>query len=109
MYVALGPQFALSYKSWIQFDSDVDGKEATLKANNREKINRFDVGVAAGLGYTLFKGTGWTFGAKYYYGFLDVFKDIPGTKNSSIFALINIPVGAGKAKEKREEKKKEDK
>ncbi len=108
MYVALGPQFNLSYKSWNQFDSDVEGSDATLKSYNREKINRFDVGIAAGLGYTLFKGTGWTFGAKYYYGFLDVFKDVSGTKNSSIYAVINIPVGAGKAKKKREESKLEE-
>jgi len=45
-------------------------------------------------------GTGWTISAKYYYGFVDVFKDISGTKNSSIFIELNIPIGAGEKPEK---------
>ena len=53
-----------------------------------------------GLGYNLFKGTGWTFGVKYYYGFVNVYKDMPGTKNSSIFLKLNIPIGAGEKPKK---------
>lgn len=103
LYAELGPQFGLMYKSWIQFDSDIKGKDATIKEYNREKLNKIDAGIMVGLGYTLFKGTGWTFGAKYYYGFVDVFKDIKNTKNSSIFLKLNIPIGAGK-KDKKDNK-----
>ena len=102
MYVEAGPQFSLMYKSWVEFKADVDGKDAIFKEYNKEKINKVDAGIMAGLGYKLFKGTGWTIGAKYYYGFVDVFKDISGTKNSSFYLKLEIPIGAG---EKAQQKK----
>lgn len=110
MYVELGPQFSLMYKSWVEFESDIDGRDVVVKEYNKEKINKIDAGLMIGMGYTLFKGTGWTFGAKYYYGFVDVFKDVSGTKNSSIYLKLNIPIGAGeeaqqKAAEKAAKKK----
>lgn len=95
MYFELGPQFSLLYNSWVEFESDIEGRDAIIKEYNKDKINKLDVGIMVGVGYTLFKGTGWTFGAKYYYGFVDVFKDISGTKNSSIYFKIDIPIGAG--------------
>lgn len=96
IYAELGPQFGLMYRSWVEFESDIEGRDAIIKEYNRDNINKIDVGIMVGLGYTLFKGTGWTFGAKYYYGFVDVYKDIKNTKNSSIFIKVNIPIGAGK-------------
>lgn len=102
MYAELGPQFGLMYKSWVQFDSDIEGRDATIKEYNRDKINKIDAGIMVGFGYTLFKGTGWTFGAKYYYGFVNVFKDVKNSKNSSIFLKLNLPIGAGKAEKKKE-------
>ncbi len=99
-YFEAGPQFGLMYKSWIEFNSDVEGRDAIIKEYNREKINRLDAGASVGFGYTLLKGTGWTFGVKYYYGFVDVYKDIQNTKNNSFFMKVNIPVGAGKKSKK---------
>ena len=107
VYAEAGPQFGLMYKSWVEFNSDIEGRDLTMKEYNTEKINKIDVGVMAGLGYTLFKGTGWTFGVKYYYGFVDVYKDRPGTNNSSIFVKVNIPVGVGKREDKKESEKQE--
>ncbi|NOX86228.1 MAG: PorT family protein, partial [Chlorobi bacterium] len=101
IYVEAGPQFGLMYKSWVEFESDIDGKDAIIKEFNKEKINKLDAGIMVGLGYTLFKGTGWTFGAKYYYGFVNVYKERQGTKNSSIFLKMNIPIGAGEAAQKK--------
>lgn len=101
MYVELGPQFSLMYKSWVEFKSDIEGRDVFVKEFNKEKINKLDAGIMVGLGYTLFKGTGWTLGAKYYYGFVDVYKDISGTKNSSFFLKINIPIGAGEEAQKK--------
>ena len=101
MYVEAGPQFGLMYKSWVEFDADIDGKDAIIKEYNKEKINKLDAGIMVGLGYTLFKGTGWSLGAKYYYGFVNVYKDRKGTKNSSIFIKLNIPIGAGEKPKKK--------
>jgi hypothetical protein len=97
-YVEAGPQFGLMYKTWVQFDSDVDGRDAIIKEYNKDKINRIDAGAMAGMGYKLFKGTGWTIGVKYYYGLANVYKGKSGTNNQSIFLKVNIPVGAGKKK-----------
>ena len=105
IYAELGPQFGLAYKSWIEFNSDIEDKEATIKDFNRDKINLFDMGVTAGVGYTLFKGTGWTFGAKYYYGFIDVYKEVSNSKNSAFFLKMNIPIGAGEKSKKKEDTK----
>ena len=101
IYVEAGPQFTLMYKSWVEFESDIDGTDATFKEYNKDKINKIDAGIMVGTGYRLFKGTGWTIGAKYYYGFVNVFKGMPGTKNSSFYIKLNIPIGAGKKPEKK--------
>ena len=103
MYVELGPQFGLATKAYIQFDSSVDGNEARIRETNTDMINRFDMGLAAGTGIRLLKGLGWTLGARYYYGFLDVYKDRSGTKNSSLFLKLNVPIGL--SLEKKEEAK----
>lgn len=100
LYAELGPQFGLAYKSWVEFESDVEGRDAIIKEYNKDKINRIDAGIMVGTGYQFRKGPGWTIGVKYYYGFVDVYKDISGTKNSSIFLKLNIPIGAGEKKEK---------
>ena len=105
IYAELGPQFSLMYNSWVEFESDIEGRDMIVKEYNKDKINKLDVGVMVGVGYRLYKGTGWTIGAKYYYGFVDVFKDVPGTKNSSIYLKLNIPIGAGEeAQQKAAEK-----
>lgn len=93
MHVEFGPQFGLATKSYIQFDSDVDGNEARIRETNTDMINRFDMGLAGGVGYRLLKGLGWTIGARYYYGFLDVYKDLSGSRNSSLFLKLNAPIG----------------
>ncbi len=61
IYLELGPQFGLMYKSWVEFESDVEGRDAIIKEFNKEKLNKIDAGIMIGTGYTLFKGTGWTF------------------------------------------------
>jgi len=98
IYIETGPQFGLMYKSWIEFNTDIDGYDGILKEYNREDINKIEVGATIGVGYKLLKGTGWTIGLKYYYGFVDVYKNISNTKNSSLFIKLNIPIGAGSKK-----------
>jgi hypothetical protein len=48
-----------------------------------------------GFGYKLNKNKGMSFGVKYYYGLLDVYKDKSGTNNSSLFLKITVPIGVG--------------
>jgi len=96
LYLEGGVQFGLMTDAWVEFNSDVEGKKARIREYNKDMINRFDVGIMAGLGYTLRKGTGMTLGLKYYYGFVDVYKEKAGSKNSSLFLKMNIPIGAGK-------------
>jgi opacity protein-like surface antigen len=106
IYVEAGPQFGLMHKAWIEFNSKIEGNTARIKQDNKDMINRFDMGVTAGTGYRLLKGLGWTIGVRYYYGFLNVYKDRSGTRNSSLFLKLNMPVGVSeRTKEKIEEQK----
>ena len=100
VYAEAGLQFSWMYKSWIQFDSNIEGNTARIKEKNKDITNWFDMGVVAGAGYRLLNGYGWTLGARYYYGFMDVYTDISGTKNSALFLKLNIPFGvSAKTKE----------
>ena len=107
MYAEFGPQFGLVYKASIQFNSDIDGIAINATEENRDMLNRFDMGLAAGAGYRLLKGLGWTIGARYYYGFLDVYKDKSGTKNSALFLKLNVPIGLSQEKKDQVKKFKE--
>ena len=101
-----GFQFSWMYKSWIQFDSKVEGNSARIKENNEDITNWFDIGLTAGTGYRLLNGYGWTLGARYYYGLINVYKDQPGTKNSVFFLKLAIPFGVSeKTKEARKTSK----
>jgi len=93
IYAEIGPQFGLVYKANIKFNSDIDGISIDATENNRDMLNRFDMGLAAGAGFRLLKGLGWTIGARYYMGFLDVYKERSGTKNSALFLTLNLPIG----------------
>ncbi len=105
MYLEAGTQLGLMYKAWVEFKSDVEGKQAIVKEFNKDMINRIDAGLMAGTGYR-FKGrTGWTIGIKYYYGLANVYKDKPGTKNNSLYLKVNIPIGAGEDAQKKREAK----
>ncbi len=100
MYVEGGPMLGWLYNSWIEFKSDVDGREAIVKEWNNSKTNWFDVGVAVGAGYRFLHGTGWTFGVRYYYGFINTYKGRSGSNNSGLFLKANVPVGVKKAQQK---------
>jgi len=105
IYVEGGLQAGLRYKSWVEYDYKSKEEKINLRQYNKDKTNALDVGALVGAGYRLNKKrTGMTVGVKYYYGFVNVFKGVPGTKNSSFFVKLNIPIGAGeRAQKKREE------
>ncbi len=100
IYLEAGPQFSLMHKAWVEFNSDIDNKTIRIRDFNKDKINMLDAGLIIGTGYKLMADTGMTVGIKYYYGFANVYKDVSGTNNSSLFLKLNIPIGAAKSGEK---------
>jgi len=99
IYLEAGPQAGLRTKSWVEFRCDDDNTSAKIKNFNSDNIHRVDFGLVGGFGhkFKLKSGQqGMSIGVKYYYGLLDVYKDITGSNNSSFFLKVNIPVGAGK-------------
>ena len=104
-----GVQLGLLYKATDLFHEkiydkdDLKFKYDVLKINN---YKRFDAGVVAGAGYKLKKGDGMTLGVRYYYGLMDIVKDNQGDRqnNSSLYFCVALPIGKGKAEEKREMK-----
>jgi len=112
LYVEAGPQFSLRAKAWIQFDAEQDNIEISRKEYNKDDINPLDAGLMAGFGYRFKKTKGLSIGVKYYYGLSNVYKGKSGTNANTIYAKVNIPIGANAEKNaakkaKREQKKKE--
>lgn len=99
IYVEIGPQLGLTYKGWVEFTSDVDNVESVIKDYNDNLLNWFNAGIAVGTGYKLMKGKGWTVGIRYYQGLTNDFKYKSGSIHNSLHFKVNIPIGAGKAKE----------
>ena len=98
MYAEIGPQFALMHGAHIEFNSDEDGIKVNAQEDNTDMINRLDAGMTAGVGYRLLKGLGWTVGLRYYYGFVDVYKERSGTKNNVLYLRLNAPIGLSQEK-----------
>ncbi|MCJ7468425.1 MAG: PorT family protein [Maribacter sp.] len=96
IYLEGGPQFGLMYKSWVEFQSDLENKDIRIRDYNKDKINKLDAGITFGTGYKLIPDTGMTLGIKYYYGLTNVYKGLSGSNNSALFLKLNIPIGANK-------------
>ncbi|UCD61969.1 MAG: PorT family protein [Flavobacteriaceae bacterium] len=105
VYLELGPQFGLRHKAFVEFTAEEGDIEFRTRQNNKDAINRLGAGLTFGTGYRLSdKAAGITLGLKYYYGFTNVYKDISGPKNSSLFLKCNIPIGVKKSQELRKQK-----
>jgi hypothetical protein len=106
VYIEGGPQFAVLSKAYVEYNSDIDGRDARIRSKNKSDVNPIDMGLTIGTGYRLTdKISGMTIGVKYYYGLVNVYKGFSGTNNSSFFLKVNIPIGAGKALNKKAEEK----
>jgi hypothetical protein len=104
IYAEVGPQFGLLYKSWVQFDSDIDGTETRIRIENKDVLNTFEVGGVIGAGYRLRPGpAGMSLGIKYYQGFTNAIKGLSGSRNNAIFLKFNVPIGAAKKKGSKDE------
>ena len=112
LFFEAGPMLSLLYKAFDVYNGKYEGEDLTLAVSGKEKANRLDVGVEAGIGYYLRKRDGIYVGIRYYQGLRNVAKDVPQMSqlNSSFFLYASIPIGAGeksKAKQAEAKKKKE--
>ena len=104
VYLEGGMQFGLRYKSYVEFNSDDKDIEERVRYKNKDAVQKIDAGFLGGLGYQFKKGKGWTVGAKYYYGLVDMYKERSGTNSNAFFLKLNVPIGVKKAKAKAEAK-----
>lgn len=105
LYVEGGIMPALRAKAFDIFTTDIkerDDLEYKLKIS--DQFHRLDFGLVGGLGYRLMGGNGMNLTLRYYYGLVDITIDdsAPDQFNTSLYLAVGIPIGAGKAKEKRE-------
>jgi hypothetical protein len=79
------------------------------KHNIRDQIHVIDAGIAFGAGYHMNVGNGLNITVQYYYGLVPVMKGdlYPDQYNRSLYVTAGIPIGKGKAAQKRAEKEAE--
>ena len=112
VFIELGPMLGLlSRKARDEFYTDINSsKDLTYENKIVDDMNRIDLGIMAGIGYHLIKGTGMNFGIRYYQGLRNLPKTKPNKPqlNQSLYLFVSIPIGASeKARAKTEEKMKE--
>lgn len=104
-FVEVGIMPALRAKAYDIFSADVaDKDDLEYKKDIRDEIHPLDFGLIGGIGYRLMGGNGMNLSVRYYYGLVDVVIDdsSPDQYNTSLYLSVGIPIGAGKAKERRE-------
>jgi hypothetical protein len=104
-YVEGGPMLALRTKCFDTFKNKVkESDDLTYKLEISDNYHRIDAGLIGGVGYRLMGGNGMNLGVRYYMGLMDILIDNPGSAqyNRSIYFVVGIPIGAGKAKKKQE-------
>lgn len=105
LYVEGGIMPALRAKAFDVFTKDIHDKEdLEYKHKISDQFHRLDFGLIGGLGYRLMGGNGMNFTVRYYYGLVDITIDdsTPDQFNTSLYLAVGIPIGAAKAKERRE-------
>lgn len=100
-YVNMGGQAGLRTKASDYFLNTYENKNDVVFNNDiRDQIKRIDMGLSGGLGYK-FKGSGMNLGLGYYQGLMNIMKptDLQQfnyiSRNSSLYIIVNIPIGAG--------------
>lgn len=106
LFVEGGIMPSLRAKAFDYFTAEVQGNDLEYQVDIRDQIHRLDFGLLGGFGYRLFKGYGMNLTARYYYGLVDVVIDdsTPNQYNTSIYLSVGIPIGVGKAMEKKSNK-----
>jgi hypothetical protein len=103
--VEAGIMPALRAKAFDVFTNEIKDKDdLEYKLDIRDQFHRLDFGLMGGLGYRLMGGNGMNLTVRYYYGLVDITIDdsTPDQFNTSLYLSVGIPIGATKAKERRE-------
>jgi hypothetical protein len=79
------------------------------KYNIRDKLHVIDAGIAVGAGYHMNVGNGLNITVQYYYGLVPLMKgdSSPDQYNRSLYVTAGIPIGKGKAAQKRAKEEEE--
>lgn len=108
IYLKTGPQLGLLAKAFDKFHKEYDKGDVVYKHNIRDQIHVIDAGIALGAGYHMKVGNGLNITVQYYYGLVPVMKgDGPKQYNRSLYVTTGIPIGKGKAAQRRAEKEAE--
>lgn len=97
-----GPMLGVKYGATDRFITTVNGAELTYEVNVNSKFRALDAGLMGGIGYRLMGGNGMNLGVRYYYGLLNI-SNVGETFNRAWYLTIGIPIGAGKARDKKQE------
>jgi hypothetical protein len=97
-----GIMLGLLYKAFDKFSADVNGNKLNYQVDILDQYRRLDAGATAALSYKLMKGLGVNFSMRYYYGLADITKSgiQPSQYNRSLYIVVGIPIGRGKALKK---------
>ena len=93
------------------FKQKTFNEDDTQFANDvQNDFSWFDAGLMGGVGFKFRKSMGMYLGLRYYHGIYDItFGDrFPDQRNQSIYLAIGVPIGAGKAAEKKSEAQSEE-
>jgi len=103
IYVKAGTQLGLLSKAFDEFKNNYQGEDLEYKNKIRDQIHVIDAGLAIGAGYRLMGGNGMNIGVNYYYGLVTVMKGGvgPNQYNRSFYITAGIPIGKGKAAQKK--------
>ncbi len=95
-FILAGLQAGLTYNAWIEYNTETDNQETNIRYYNKDDLNKLDVGAMAGIGYKIKEKDdhGLSFSFRYYYGFVNVYKNLSGVKYNSFFLEMTIPIGA---------------
>ncbi|MCP2025556.1 hypothetical protein L1276_000696 [Flavobacterium sp. HSC-32F16] len=105
IYFKTGPQLGLLASAFDEFKNKVNDNDVVYKKKIRDEIRVIDAGIALGAGYHMNVGNGLNITVQYYYGLVPVMKgDGPNVYNRSLYLTAGIPIGKGKAAQRRAEK-----
>ena len=98
-------QPSLRSKAVDIFEASDTGGDLEYTRDIGDEIHRLDFGLMGGAGYRLMKGNGMNLTVRYYYGLVDIVIDdsSAGQYNQSLYLAVGIPIGAGKARARREQ------
>ncbi len=108
IYAKAGIMPGLRYRGTDKFYNSVEeDDDLNFNVDTKDDYHPIDFGFVAGVGYRLIGGNGMNLGVQYYQGIVDITIDDSGADqyNSGFYFTVGIPIGKGKAAEKKEESK----